>query len=349
MELAARGAAEADRVASRREYYWAPPHALRGPLLRLLKDSRDAPMLYLLLNVALFTLPGAWVVVAARSHAVGLLFWLGNTLLFQERFLLCMHFHAHRGLFRHRWLDGGVRALLSPFFGVPCGLYYLHHVVMHHTEGNRAGRDLSSTEPYQRDRLLHFLMYWLRFVALIWFELPAYALKTRRYGLAWACAACTVGGMLGVGALLRTAEYRHGATWLLLVPTLVNSLPLMWGNWCQHLFIDPKRTPRTGYHMAYNVIQSACNQRTFNDGYHVEHHLNARAHWSELPERFVAHLACYAQEDAVVFRNIDVFGVGWLVFRGQYDRLIAEHYVALRPRSPRAIEALLRARLKPIL
>ena len=80
--------------------------------------------------------------------------------------------------------------LLAPLFGVPSGLYTLHHVIMHHTVGagilrasaaqcpvmthaqyitgtydpavrqeDNHARDLSSTEPYQRDNTLHFLLY----------------------------------------------------------------------------------------------------------------------------------------------------------------------------------------------
>ncbi len=51
---------------------------------------------------------------------------------------------------------------------------------MHHVENNLDKWDLSSTEPYQRDNLLHFFYYYLRFLFAIWFELPYYALKRNR-------------------------------------------------------------------------------------------------------------------------------------------------------------------------
>lgn len=47
---------------------------------------------------------------------------------------------------------------LAPLFGVPSGAYRLHHVVMHHTEDNAAGWDLSATEGFQRDNPAHFVM-----------------------------------------------------------------------------------------------------------------------------------------------------------------------------------------------
>ena len=50
-------------------------------------------------------------------------------------------------------LNWCVSLLLAPLFGLPSGLYNLHHVLMHHVEGNEATWDLSSTEPYQRDNV----------------------------------------------------------------------------------------------------------------------------------------------------------------------------------------------------
>lgn len=57
----------------------------------------------------------------------------------------------------YAWLNSMAAHFLAPLYGVPSGLYSLHHMVMHHAEGNRAAYDLSSTEPYQRDNLLHFM------------------------------------------------------------------------------------------------------------------------------------------------------------------------------------------------
>lgn len=104
------------------------------------------------------------------------------------------------------------------------------------------------------------------------------------------------------------ALWRHNrvaTTWVFLVPHVVTSFALMFGNWyaslqcllclccrccqqlltyslhlsvsgnktlacrSQHIFIDP-RQPRTSYSMTYNCINSADNQKTFNDGYHIQ-------------------------------------------------------------------------------
>lgn len=335
-----------DVNAQRLEYHFKPPRLLASWLESLIADHRDLPIMYLFYNITLITLPSAVLVFALGSNYFGCIYWFLNLLLFQERFLIGLHYSSHRGLFKDSNVTYLVTAILSPFFGVPSGMYHMHHVIMHHSENNLDGWDLSSTERYQRDNVLHFVHYWIRFLALIWFELPYYAWKRRRYGQALQVLTFTA-------AFWCTVTYLYflspcGAFWVFIFPTVFNSLLLMLGNWSQHIFVNPTM-PRSNYALTYNVINDQCNQRSFNDGYHIEHHINSRRHWTELPASFIQNVGNYAIEDALVFENMDPIKIGVLVFLGKYDTL-NKHLIQFRqpPRTPTEVEAMLRSRLVPI-
>lgn len=45
------------------------------------------------------------------------------------------------------------------------------------------------------------------------------------------------------------------------------------------MFIDPKRR-FDNFGLAFNYVNHECNQKTYNDGYHIIHHMNSLLHWS---------------------------------------------------------------------
>jgi hypothetical protein len=66
----------------------------------------------------------------------------------------------------------------------------------------------------------------------------------------------------------------------------------------QHIFINPKM-PDSAYGIGYNCIASPDNAVTFNDGYHIQHHLNSKTHWSDLPQRFLEGLEEHEQQEGM--------------------------------------------------
>jgi hypothetical protein len=85
------------------------------------------------------------------------------------------------------------------------------------------------------------------------------------------------------------------------------------GNWGQHAFIDPSR-PGDSYVNSITCINSPYNQRCFNDGYHIGHHVKQNRHWTELPKDFLDNQARYLKEGCIVFEGIDFFMVSVLLF-----------------------------------
>ncbi|KAJ9514696.1 hypothetical protein QJQ45_028421 [Haematococcus lacustris] len=245
-------------------------------------------------------------------------------------------------------LDLLVPYLLCPLFGVPPGLYRPHHVVMHHVEDNHGQWDISSTEPYQRDSFLQFLGYWCRFFVGAWLELPLYAARRKRSALSLSTLASELlYWLLGAWLWRRNTV---ATLWTLVLPFLLSSFLLSFGNWSQHVFIEPSR-PDSPYTSAYECLNCPDNQRTYNDGYHIMHHLNSRWHWSELPQRFISQLQQHDDNDALVFHSLGFFDVGLAVFTGHLAYL-AKHIVPCGPkqsaRSTQQWVDVLRHRLSPV-
>lgn len=356
-----------DLAGERQEFLFSTP--LLTPLAtRLLKDERDVPMLNLMLNLVFFTVPGVCIVMwlgmdpsrsALVRHGAGLVYLVLMLVVFMERCILCLHFASHKGIFKSQLLSDTMNGFIAMCFGIPPGLYGLHHVTMHHLENNH-GLDISETENYQRDSLRHFLWYFVRFVLFIRLELPYYAFRTGRYAACATTLSFMILSMIADAALLQYVSF-SGTLWTRLIIHFVAMTAMSFGNWSQHMFIDPENValapspqgkPRqNNYVITYNCIDTWQNKRCFNDGYHIIHHQSARLHWTELPTCFHNTLDTHLKHGAITFRDIHFFDVGLLVMAGWLHRL-AEHYVHLGPADTAPtkdqVVEILRARLKPV-
>jgi fatty acid desaturase len=286
----------------------------------MLKDQRDVPMLCLMLNIVEALVPGVTLIYGLNMwqpqlplltrNLAGLAYVVTMVLLFQERFTLMLHFSSHRSIFHNAMLNEILVWAFAPFFGVPCGLYKIHHVIMHHIENNHE-LDTSSTEHYQRDSWTEFLKYWVRFTICIYAELPLYAYRTARYS--WVVTMCCGLG-LWASCIYLLFNYVNAlaTTWVFIVPHIVAMTAMAFGNWSQHIFVNPEDA-QSNYGLTYNCIDTKVNQTTFNDGYHVIHHLNARLHWTEIPDYFYTTKEKHIAGGALTFRDIHFFDVGILV------------------------------------
>ena len=322
------------------------PHAA-DPLGSLVNDPRDRPFLILSLWATIVVLP-----CAAALYVPGVFrWWLGAayiglvSLFFLDRFILMLHNTSHRPLFKPRlgWLNAYIPWVLGPFFGESPDTYFAHHIGMHHFEGNLPD-DLSSTMPYQRDSAIDFLRYFFKFISRGIMDLAAYFTRKKRFKLRRRLLKGEITYWVVVSALL-FVNWRATVV-VFLVPIFAVRFLMMAGNWGQHAFIDPL-TPEISFRNSITCLHRRYNQRCFNDGYHIGHHLSPTRHWTEMPADFEQNKAAYAQERAIVFKDVDYFQVWFLLMSRSY-RTLAKHYVALTDQQPSEADviALLRERAR---
>jgi hypothetical protein len=330
-----------------------PIHSAEAPrwpwerwVLRLMNDERDLPFVRLCMKLFFLNVPAAALLYVPGVYRwwLGALYFVVSSALFLGPFILMLHNTSHRPLFKreYRLLNLVVPWALGPFFGETPDSYFAHHVGMHHAENNLAG-DLSSTLRFRRDSLPHFLRYFGRFFFLGWAELTRYHWGKRRFKMLrrfWM-------GELSFYALVAVLGWWnfYPTLWVFIVPYVFTRVMMMCGNWAQHAFVDLSM-PESPYRNSITCVNSAYNQKCFNDGYHIGHHVKPTMHWTEMPEDFLKNVDRYRAENAIVFRKLDYFSIWALLMAHQY-RWLSRFYVELdqeRPKSQPEIVALLRSR-----
>jgi fatty acid desaturase len=233
---------------------------------------------------------------------------------------------------------------MSFFFGIPTG-YNEHHMGMHHVEDNM-WEDLSSTLRFRRDSFLHFLAYWARFFFLGLLDLVGYLRKNRRTAMARRALLGELGHQ-AVVVIALLVHWRFGLVAFLFPYAAVRTM-MMVGNWGQHAFINTAQK-NNGLANSISCINSGYNQRCFNDGYHIGHHLKANRHWTELPQDLLDNRELYVRQGAIVFQGLDFFFVSVLLWTGQWG-ILARRYVRLdgKEHSDEEVIALLKSRVQPV-
>jgi fatty acid desaturase len=316
---------------------------------RFLNDPRDLPHLQLYLQCSVVLIPAAALLYVLGSFP----WWLAVAYIvlwnhFGDRFTMSYHCTLHRRLFKRDYpaLERYLEWVLCPLFGQTPGTFYVHHMAMHHIDDNLPD-DLSSTMRYQRDSVVDFLRYYLRFACLIPFELAGYL---RRKGNTKFLRRFVVGELTFQIVVVVAGFWNLRATLVVFVfPLVWVRLMMMVGNWVQHAFVDPDR-PDNPYKSSINTIEARFNARVFNAGYHIFHHVRNGTHYSELTSEFAQNRKKYGREDAVVFDGIDLVGIWFLLVTHQHRKL-AKHFVRLPgapARSDDEVIALFRRRLAPI-
>jgi fatty acid desaturase len=328
------------------------PAFLRGAA-RMLNDARDTYVVWLMLQCALVAGVGASLFF--WPHAAGIsvwyvapLYWALLMVAVMDRFTLMLHFTSHRPLFNKDFksLNHVIPWLLGPFFGQTPNTYFAHHMGMHHREENLPD-DLSSTMHFTRDRITHWLRYYVRFLLIGLPELFFYFYKRKNWKLLRRVllGEGTYWSIVALGLWLRP----QATLAVLIVPLVLIRTLMMMGNWTQHSFISQEH-PGDPFQSSITCINSRYNRRCFNDGYHILHHIKPRAHWTEHPLEFEKALPQYAAHDAIVFEGVDYFEIWLNMMLGRWD-FLANKFVRLEgapARSNEEVIAFLKSRVQPV-
>jgi hypothetical protein len=317
----------------------------------LLHDRRDASLVRTALKLTLcMVVPGCLLFVPGVFRWWMAPIYAGLYFKFIAPYTLLLHCVSHRPLFRRKpgGLDLNVYIpwVIGPFFGHAPETYFVHHIGMHHAEGN-SWSDLSSTLRYQRDSFRDFLRYEIDFLFLGIPKLLRYLIVRRRTKLALRLIRGELAFvLLAIGAVL----WNPGAGLTVFAGTfLLTRVLLMTGNWAQHAFVDPDHLDND-YRTVVTFVNSSYNRRGFNDGYHLTHHLKPTLHYLEMPLDFLDRRGDMIRMNSLVFRELDYFRIFLLLMLKRHDTL-ARYVVELDPEHPRTREetaALIKHRLRRV-
>lgn len=311
-------------------------------------DDRDLPFVYIIVKLSLILLPlSIYIFLSDGSSFLLNILHTSIFLIYLGPFTLMLHNISHRRFWKssNSLLKLYMSWVLGPLMGQTPNSYFIHHIGMHHPENNLS-RDLSSTLRYQRDSGLHFGIYFFRFLVFGLLELSHYLFKKHHFRLLRNLLIGELGYWLIISLLFL---FHWKATVVVFIfPVIFCRFSMMAGNWAQHAFVDPV-CPQNCYRHSITCINSPYNQRCFNDGYHIGHHLKPNRRVALSSDDFRENIPIYMSEKAVVFEKIDFFIIWFFLMLRQYDWL-AHFYVDLESESTtrEQIIALLKYRTQPV-
>ena len=274
---------------------------------------------------------------------------------YAARYILMHHYNTHRSIFNNKYFKK-FGEIIVQFIGIWHGLPYFdcynaHHCIMHHQDNNEDSMDESSTEAFQRDNIIHFIIYWLKHITINNYYIIYNCFKKKYYKL----------GLITLIQLFFVIKYiifskNLYVIYSIKIPTIITSILLMFGNWSQHIFINPEN-PRVNKNLTYNTIGSDEQQIVFNDGYHIIHHENPSIKWFELPIKFQNNLKEFETQSSIRnlginFENTTFMEIGYNIFTNNYEKLF-NNYIHLnkdvkKPQNPNELKIYLKKFLKPI-
>lgn len=319
--------------------------------LSKMRDKRDLVFVYFTLRLIAIFIPMAIILYLPLPSfvlwPVAILYTFLNVIRYKSRFTLMLHCTSHRPWFKsdYHYLNKFLPWILGPFMGQSPEAYFSHHVGMHHLEGNLEDDD-SSTMHFQRDSKLDFAKYLFGFLFFGLFRLTAYFNKKKRPTLR--NNAIIGESLFFIGSIVLCSFNWQATLVVFILPFLTTRITMMLGNWAQHSFVDAD-DPANEYKNSVTCINHKFNQRCWNDGYHISHHLKPSMHYTEHPQHLLDHKEEYAANKSIIFHGIEFGGIWLRLMKKDYQGL-ADYVVNINNtfESDEEIIALLKHRTKKI-
>lgn len=304
---------------------------------KVLRDSRDAPALRLIVSLTVTVVPifVIQLVLGKPRLLLVIAFYLSLYGFKFQRFVRMFsasHLEAHRrqGFFSQKYDKVFGRYLeffLGYFYGNIPELGRTAHVCLHHRE-NSGFDDTRNTMGYDRTSRLDFLWYlsdniWtvLGVAPFAYFRAHGEEKNQRRM----------LRGMLSYYAYFTAIfvyDWRIGMLFAL-VPILCMNFINTITAWVQHGFCDPER-PEDYFANTVTVVDKV---NFMNEGYHLCHHHRSSLHWTEMPAHFDRLRGRMKEAGSLVFQDLDFMGLFLELTLLRRMDVLAERLVPWEPMS----------------
>jgi fatty acid desaturase len=315
---------------------------------KVLQDPRDTPALRVMVSLTLTAVPifVTQLILGKPRLLLVIAFYLSLYGVKFQRFVRMFsasHVEAHR---RHGYFSEKYEKVFGRYFEFFLGYFYGNapelgrtaHVCLHHRE-NSGPDDTRHNMGYDRTSRIDFLWYLSDNIWTVLGLAPYSYFKARgdeknRKRMLWGMAR-----YYAYFAAVFLYDWRIGILYVL-VPLLCMNFINAITAWVQHAFCDPDN-PEDYFANTVTVVDEV---NFLNEGYHLCHHHRAGLHWSELPAHFERIRDRMKDAGALVFRDLDFFGLFLELTLFQRMDVLAEKLVPWEPMNHEQKLALLEKR-----